>query len=553
MISELLVNNIGGIREVSLHFRGRFIAITGESGSGKSSLVRALELVSGRRAQASLIRAGVDEGEVRAVLEMDALPASLPDDLQPQEGFMVVKRIVSSAGRAKSYLQERPVPLNTLTAALSGVIAIQSQFSQLELLEPGLQMELLDNSGGAPLRELRSRLSQTFSLALEHERKLLEVSRKRREIEERYQDGEAFLSRIGRIDLRTGCESEWETEMNRISALLEKQNRLRIALDRMTGGSSGEGISSSIEGFCQSIRLSLADDPAMEKIIEKILSSIQEMETFLRSVAFDQNEQSLQEEFENLEKKLGTLRKLMRYARADSVEDLVDFAGRTRSDLEWLRESRNVVSELQEVSAALKKEVSSLALSLRELIRVTGAELEKSVNSTLMDLAMEGLRFGISLKPLEKVRHSGADEVSFFLSDGKHLQGPVSKIASGGELSRILLALQAASPDELLPDILVFDEVEAGLGGRAAVLAGHALKKLSRRCQVILITHEASIAALADQHFKVERDGEVSRVLEVDKELRIREIARMLAGDPDDPEAEGLAHSLLGNSQTSGL
>ncbi len=260
--------------------------------------------------------------------------------------------------------------------------------------------------------------------------------------------------------------------MNRISALLEKQNRLRIALDRMTGGSSGEGISSSIEGFCQSIRLSLADDPAMEKIIEKILSSIQEMETFLRSVAFDQNEQSLQEEFENLEKKLGTLRKLMRYARADSVEDLVDFAGRTRSDLEWLRESRNVVSELQEVSAALKKEVSSLALSLRELRRVTGAELEKSVNSTLMDLAMEGLRFGISLKPLEKVRHSGADEVSFFLSDGKHLQGPVSKIASGGELSRILLALQAASPDELLPDILVFDEVEAGLGGALPYLRG---------------------------------------------------------------------------------
>jgi len=160
MISELLVNNIGGIREVSLHLKGRFIAITGESGSGKSSLVRALELVSGKRAQAALIRAGVEEGEVRAVLEMDGPVACLPDDLQPQEGFMVVKRIVSSTGRARSYLQERPVPLNTLTAALSKVIAIQSQFSQLELLEPGLQMELLDNSGGNQLRGSRSELSK---------------------------------------------------------------------------------------------------------------------------------------------------------------------------------------------------------------------------------------------------------------------------------------------------------------------------------------------------------------------------------------------------------
>jgi DNA repair protein RecN (Recombination protein N) len=553
MISELLVNNIGGIREVSLHLKGRFIAITGESGSGKSSLVRALELVSGKRAQAALIRAGVEEGEVRAVLEMDGPVACLPDDLQPQEGFMVVKRIVSSTGRARSYLQERPVPLNTLTAALSKVIAIQSQFSQLELLEPGLQMELLDNSGGNQLRGSRSELSKKFSLALEHERKLLEISRKRKDIESRYQDGETFLSRFSKMELRPGCESEWEIEMNRIAERLEKHNRLRLSLDRMSGGSSGEGLSSSIENFCQDIRPILENYPETEKILEKVLSSVQELEAFLRSIASDQSEQSIQEEFEDLERRLGSLRKLMRYAKVDSVEDLIDFAAQTRSDLEWLRESRNIVSELQEGSAKLKREVSSLALCLREQRRAAGTELERSVNATLQDLAMEGLSFGISLKPMEKVRHSGADEITFFLSDNKHLKGPVSKIASGGELSRILLALQAASPDELLPDILVFDEVEAGLGGRSAVLAGQTLKKLSLRCQVIMITHEASIAALADQHFKVERDGENSRVVEIDRDLRVREIARMLAGDPDDPEAEGLARSLLENSQSPGL
>ena len=145
MLSELMVTNVGGIREASLHFRGNFIVITGESGAGKSSLVRALELVSGKRAQSSIIRAGVEEAEVRAALEMDAPLASLPEDLQPQEGFILVKRVVSSAGRAKTYLQEKPVPLNTLSGALSKVIAIQSQFAQLELLEPDQQAELLDN------------------------------------------------------------------------------------------------------------------------------------------------------------------------------------------------------------------------------------------------------------------------------------------------------------------------------------------------------------------------------------------------------------------------
>ena len=134
---------------------------------------------------------------------------------------------------------------------------------------------------------------------------------------------------------------------------------------------------------------------------------------------------------------------------------------------------------------------------------------------------------------------------AFYLTDDKFLEGPVSKIASGGELSRILLALQAAASDEMLPQTLVFDEVEAGLGGRSAFLAGQTLRDLSKRCQVILITHEASIASLADQHFRVERDGDISRVLEVEGKQRERELARMLAGDPDDPEAAGLARSLL--------
>ncbi|HBG13882.1 MAG TPA: hypothetical protein DDW96_00940, partial [Synergistaceae bacterium] len=192
--------------------------------------------------------------------------------------------------------------------------------------EPEQQVELLDNSGGEVLREIRSNLSQAVSSALENERKLLEVSRKRREIESRYQDGESFLEKYRRMEIRPGCESDWETDLNRVSDLLKRQARLRLLHDRLTGGSSGEGLSAAIEQFGQDIRQSMDGAPELEMNIERLLTASQEIEKALKAVVSIEREQSLQDEFDNIEKKIGTLRKLMRYAKVDNAEDLVDFA-----------------------------------------------------------------------------------------------------------------------------------------------------------------------------------------------------------------------------------
>jgi DNA repair protein RecN (Recombination protein N) len=253
----------------------------------------------------------------------------------------------------------------------------------------------------------------------------------------------------------------------------------------------------------------------------------------------------MEKERDLLEKKTGILRKLKRATGTASVEDFLFWCEEAKTASEWMREQERLSSELTEKGRALRKEAVRLAAELRALRAEAASKLETEVNRHLSGLAMEDCRFSVRLSELEKIRSTGADDVSFTLSAGGRGEIPVNKTASGGELSRILLALQLSLPATSLPPTLVFDEVEAGLGGRAAVLAGYKLQDLSRRCQVILVTHEATIAALAEHHYVVRKNGESVEAVRLGDEERAAEIARMLSGDSRLPEAIEHAKKLL--------
>ena len=185
-------------------------------------------------------------------------------------------------------------------------------------------------------------------------------------------------------------------------------------------------------------------------------------------------------------------------------------------------------------------------MEIRHARHEAAEKLELRVNNLLNELAMAGVKFKINFIGLQKLKRNGADGIEFILSDGTR-EGRIEKIASGGELSRLLLALQLSLPDEWLPPTIVFDEVEAGLGGRAAVLSGTQLKKLSKNCQVILVTHEASIAALGDSHILIQRLKGETFMKNIDGDERVKEIARMLSGSPDMTEALEHAKKLIKN------
>lgn len=546
MIEEVCIRNIGGVASATLRFEKGFTVITGESGAGKSSLVRSLELLGGKRSQTAFLRAGEEEGSVEAVLSGigGGTAAELAD---PEEGgALFAKRIIARNGRSRTYFQDRAAPLSVFASVMNERMRIQSQFAQIELLDPKRQMELLDFCGGERAGALKTALSKAFSDAVECERSLRTARAREQELRTRFRDGDSILSAARGLKAAPGCEEAWEARIEKISTDLAIQRTLLDNLLEMTGGAAGRGLLDSLESAGLEILKNLpADGESLSALFNEGLEKLQVFVKGVEARTAGISPGDLEREREVLEKKIGLLRKLKRATGTRTAEEFIEWCVEASKAAEWLREQEKISSALTEKGRSLRKEAARLAAELRAARTETARLLEDEVNRHLAGLAMEDCRFSVRLEELEKIRSTGADEITFTLSSGGRTETPVNKSASGGELSRILLAIQLSLPKEALPPTLIFDEVEAGLGGRAAVLAGYKLLELSRRCQVILVTHEGTIAALADSHFMVFKKGESVEAQKLQDGERVKEIARMLSGDSRLPEAVEHARILL--------
>lgn len=548
MLLELAVENIAIIDKSSVSLSDGFTALTGETGAGKSLLVDAITLALGGRADSDLVRTGATKGSVALLVDVSNLPQVLTRctelGVEVDDGQLAIQRDLNSEGRSTVRLNGRPASVGVLKELGSMLVDLHGQHDHQALLVPERQIEFLDAWIGETLVPLLARVSEQFEEAESTRRKLGNLQRSHREREQRIDMLEYQIQEIESINPLVGESEAIQVQIERLKhseRLFEGSNR---AVNQTV-----EGEGSAIELLGSAVReLEALEsfDPTLSGIVENFrdsLLNLQEGGRALRNYA-----ESLESDPATMESAAGRLDALKRLMRkyGDSEESVIEHLTAAKNELADLTGDDSDEEGLAERLAALEAELTESASVLSDLRRARAKEFESMVTGHARELAMENAVFKVEVtsKPIDR---SGGDLVTFVFSanKGEDLR-PLSKVASGGEISRLMLAIKVSGAGRAGVPTLIFDEVDTGLSGRAAAVTAKTLEELSKHYQVVVISHLPQIAARATTHFRIEKVTEggrtVTSVARLEEEERIREIARMLAG-------ESIGESALANAR----
>ncbi|MFN3326051.1 MAG: DNA repair protein RecN [Bryobacteraceae bacterium] len=556
MLVELVVENYAVVERLRVRFHRGFNLLTGETGSGKSIVVDALGLLFGGRASADMIRSGADRARVSGIFEApaDAEFRALLDGagVEIEEDEILIEREILPGGKSRAFVANRPATASLLKEMAPWLGDIHGQHEQQRLFSAEAQLDLLDAFAGS--RELVERTGGIYGQWRACARELEELERSEQE-KLRLQDLWSFQRReIEDAELKPGEDAELENErriLQNMARLQESANAAYAALY--------EAPESAIAGLKIALR-------RIEELC-RIDASVQEIAETLRPAQFAAEEaahalrgylgklEADPARIEEVEARLALIDKLKRKYGA-SVEEVLAFLCEVRSNLEALETASERRTALEAEQARLRDEYGSAAAKLTAHRRGAAERLARQVETELEELAMGRTRLRIDVTAAAP-SVSGSDAVTFLVSTNAGEEPkPLGKVASGGELSRIALALKTcitavAAPAAAgeVPRTLVFDEVDAGIGGSAAVTVGRKLKELACGNQVLCVTHLAQIAGFGDHHYLVAKreikNRTVATIEEIEGEARVREIGRMLSGDHLTPEALKHAAQLI--------
>ena len=535
MLAHLTIHNLAVVDEVELELAPGFNVLTGETGAGKSILVDALALALGERADSRAIRKGAARCEITAGFNIGDRPDLLDwlrDNDLDDEADCILRRIVTAEGRSRGYVNGRAVPMQTLKNIGERLVDICGQQSHQSLRHARVQRDIVDQTGDH--ENLVATMSDSFE----------KLRRAREELDLLTGDQNDRIARqellgyqvdeLQSLALQPGELEQLEREHALISNSARLTEGLSLALDRLYEAESG-GAQATIHQVNEQLKELAQIDRELEPVIEMLGESeilVSEAVAALRDQARDTDHDPRR--LVNLEQRISSIYELARKHRVDA-STLPELTMKLAQDLENLRSSDERVTELREIATHLEAEVQDVARSLTGKRQRAAKKLAALVTENMRGLGMPGGVFAVQFHRLDPVGSAGAERVEFMVSiNPGQLPAPVATAASGGELSRISLAIQVVAMGANTSPTLIFDEVDAGVGGGVAEIVGTRLRELSAQRQVLCVTHLPQVACQADHHLRVSKmtDGETTRtsVNSLNSGERVEEIARMLGG-----------------------
>ncbi|WCN38942.1 DNA repair protein RecN [Aneurinibacillus uraniidurans] len=548
MLLELTIKNFAVIKEVSVSFGRGLTILTGETGAGKSILIDAIGMLLGGRGSADYVRYGCKKAEIEGLFDFAADAPALAMlreiGVETEEGMMIVRREVMSNGKTVCRINGQLVTISMLREVAPWLINIHGQHEHQSLMQGDRHLEWLDAFGDEQAACTKQEFGKLYEQYKQIRSELAYISTNERELVQRMDMLRFQLQEIVEADLKPLEDEELQKEKKRLSGGEKMVRGLEDAYRSLVGEQRGVDWISNAMSNLESV---LAYDEELKETYQMVEQAFYQMEEAARSIrSYRDNIEFDPDRLSQIESRLDEINRLKRKYGL-SVDEILEYGASIEDELDQME---NRESRIEALNKKLKEAALDLAVEaqeLSELRRRIASELATSIEQELRDLHMSRARFEVAVTHIEdedgldvngsrvRVTGTGIDQVEFLIAPnpGEPLR-PVTKIASGGELSRIMLAMKTILADAERIDTMIFDEVDTGVSGRAAQAIAEKLVRVSRKRQVLSITHLPQVASMADTHLRIEKHMNETEtethVTALTHEERVIELARMLGG-----------------------
>ncbi len=526
MISTLHIKNIGIIGDLVLNLNNGLNILTGETGAGKTLIIDSLQIATGGRFSKEMIRRGEEFSFVE-------LSLYLPNHIDAIDGNIIISREIHSNGRNSCKINGRLVTVNELRMFMKNLIDIHGQMDNQSLLDANMHINYLDNFIGKKILSLKNEYYGLYNEYRDIKNELKTNFGDDKEKQRRLDLLKYQINEIEAADLKLGEDVEVEELRERILNSEKIQNNLN-EVDSEIGDVGIDSISNAIRAL---EKIEVLDNK-YEATLNTLKSIYYDLQELSRDVKSFKNEMEFDEEKkQDIEDRFDLIHDLKRKYGND-IEEILEYKEEIEDEVERIENSETYILKLRESLNEVKSKMNELAKKMSKIRKEYAKELSNKINLELADLEMINAKFkvNVEINSNSEFYENGQDKVEFYISTnvGEEFK-PLIKIASGGEMSRIMLAIKNVLADVDEVPIMIFDEIDTGISGKAAKSVGEKLKQIARKHQVICITHQANIAARGDYNYYISKNIEdgrtITNIQQLDEEETIKEIARIASGD----------------------